>query len=144
MFRLVYASSAVKPFSERELEELLKKNRQKNSIAGITGMLLYKDGKFMQCLEGRKKAVCDLLAKIQADRRHRNVIVLLREERVQRVFKEWTMGFKKLDSMTALEVAGYSDFLDLSLTGEQFLLNPSKSLQLLRCFRTVKRYPRRD
>jgi len=144
MFRLVYASSAVKPFTERELEELLKKNRQKNGMAGITGMLLYKDGKFMQCLEGRKKVVCDLLAKIQADRRHRNMVILLREERVQREFEEWTMGFKKLDSKTALEVLGYSDFLDVSLTSEQFQMNPSKSLQLLLCFRTAKRYPRRD
>ena len=144
MFRLVYASSAVKPFSEKKLEDLLKKNRQNNNAVGITGMLLYKDGNFMQCLEGPKKVVCALLAKIQSDRRHRDMIVLLREEHVQREFKEWTMGFKKLDSNTAREVPGYSDFFDLPLTSEQFLVNPSKSLQLLLCFRKVVPYPRRD
>ena len=144
MYRLVYISSAVEPFSEQELEDLLIKNRQNNSAVGITGMLLYKDGNFMQCLEGPKKAVCTLQAKIQSDRRHRGMIVLLREEHVQREFKDWTMGFKKLDSNTALDVPGYSDFLDLPLTSEQFLLNPSKSLQLLLCFKKVMRYPRRD
>ena len=144
MYRLVYVSSAAKPFSEQELEDLLKKNRQNNSAVGITGMLLYKEGNFMQCLEGPKKMVCTLHAKIQSDRRHRGMIVLLREEHVQREFKDWTMGFKKLDSNTALDVPGYSDFLDLPLISEQFLLNPSKSLQLLLCFKKVVRYPRRD
>lgn len=144
MFRIVYASTAVKPFSERELEAHLKKYRLRNSKRDITGMLLYKDGNFMQCLEGPRKVVSALMTKIQADKRHRNVIVLLREENVQREFNEWTMGFKRVDRYTAREIPGYSNFLNLPLTSEQFQLNPSKSLQLLLCFRNVMRYPRRD
>jgi len=144
MFRVVYASTAVTPFQEQELEAHLKKYRERNSKKGITGMLLYKDGNFMQCLEGPKKVVSSLLAKIQSDRRHRDVIVLLREENVEREFNEWTMGFKQLDRNTAREIPGYSNFLNIPLTSEQFQLNPSKSLQLLLCFRNVMRYPRRD
>jgi len=144
MFRVVYASSAVKPLSEQELEAHLNKYRLRNGKRGITGMLLYKDGNFMQCLEGPKKVVSALLAKIQFDPRHRNVIVLLSEENVRREFSEWTMGFKKVDHHTAREIPGYSDFLTLPLTSDQFQLNPSRSLQLLLCFRNVMRYPRRD
>jgi hypothetical protein len=142
--RVVYASTAAKPFSEQQLETHLKSYRERNGKRGITGMLLYKDGNFMQCLEGPKTVVSALLAKIQSDPRHRDVNVLLCEENVEREFSEWTMGFKKLGRNTAREIPGYSDFFDLSLTSGQFQLNPSKSLQLLLCFRNVMRYPRRD
>jgi len=51
---LVYVSSATELFSDTQLENLLLRSRQNNSTLGITGMLLYKDGNFMQCLEGPK------------------------------------------------------------------------------------------
>jgi hypothetical protein len=139
MYLLVYVSSAVNLFSEQELTELLTKARLNNQALGITGMLLYKDGNFMQFLEGPKEAVLSLMDKIKRDPRHRGVIVLIQEERAEREFADWEMGFKKLNAETPLEVPGYSDFLDLPLTSEQFLLNPSKSLKLLLNFRKVVR-----
>jgi hypothetical protein len=135
MYRLIYVSSAVELFSEGELEDLLTKSRQNNSAVGLTGMLLYKDGNFMQCLEGPKEAVCTLEAKILSDPRHRGMLVLLKEEHVKPEFNEWAMGFKRLDSNTAIEVPGYSDFLDLPLTSKQFQMHPSKSLKLLLSFK---------
>jgi hypothetical protein len=135
MYRLVYVSSAVELFSEGELEDLLRQSRQNNAAVCVTGMLLYKDGNFMQCLEGSKGAVCTLEAKIRSDPRHRGMIVLLHEENAQPEFSEWAMGFKKLDSNTALEFPGYSDFLDLALVSEQFQMHPSKSLKLLLSFK---------
>ena len=139
MYRLIYVSSAVEHFSGQELEDLLKKCRENNSAAGLTGMLLYRDGNFMQCLEGPKDAVCRLELKIKADPRHRGMLTLLQEENAQPEFSGWAMGFKKLDSPTALEVPGYSNFLDLSLTNEQFQVHPSKSLRLLLTFRNAMR-----
>ena len=62
------------------------------------------------------------------------MIVLLTEDDVQPEFGEWAMGFKKLDD-TALEVPGYSEFLNVPLTSEQFQLKPSNSLKLLLSFR---------
>jgi hypothetical protein len=52
MFHLVYASSAARPFTTLELQAFLEQARQKNARFGVTGMLLYKDGNFMQALEG--------------------------------------------------------------------------------------------
>ena len=57
MFHLVYASSALQPFTKPELQALLEQARQKNAKLGVTGMLLYKDGNFMQVLEGEKETV---------------------------------------------------------------------------------------
>jgi hypothetical protein len=135
MYRLIYVSSAVQLCSEKELEDLLTTSRKNNSAVGLTGMLLYKNGNFMQCIEGPKEAVCALETKIRSDPRHRGMIVLLREENAQPEFNEWAMGFKRLDSNSALEFPGYSDFLDLPLTSEEFQMHPSKSLKLLLSFK---------
>ena len=47
---LVYVSLANQEMSESHLEDLLKKARIKNETLNITGMLLYRDGFFMQAL----------------------------------------------------------------------------------------------
>ena len=48
MLSLVYVSSALREFSKSELVELLEKSRKKNTRLGLTGMLLYKEGNFIQ------------------------------------------------------------------------------------------------
>jgi len=137
MYMVVYVSSAAKLFSEQELMELLERSRKTNSALDITGMLLYKEGNFMQFLEGPREAVLGLLTKIKTDPRQHGMIIVMQEEHAEREFDHWSMGFKKLDSETSLEVPGYSEFLDLPLTSEQFLENPSKALKLLLKFKTI-------
>ena len=84
-------------------------------------------------MSGRSQGgVCTLEAKIKSDPKHRG---LLHEENAQPEFNEWAMGFKRLDSDTALKFPGYSDFLDLPLTSEEFRMRPSKSLKLLLSFK---------
>ena len=138
LFQLAYVSSAIRPFSDAELEELLEKSRRNNKATGVTGMLLYKDGNFMQFLEGSKQAVMASMTKIKADPRHRGVIVLIQDSQGKRDFAEWSMGFKKIDSSVE-RAPGHSDFLDAPLTGEEFVSDPTRSLQLLRSFRTNMR-----
>src|ERR1700748_2711553 len=112
IFKLVYVSSAVNPFSDEELEALLKKSRHNNEARGITGLLLYKGGNFMQFLEGPKEAVVDSMTRIKGDKRHRGVIVLLQEDSSKRDFAEWSMGFKKIGDDSDEQLAGHSSFLD--------------------------------
>ena len=47
---IVYVSSATRPFQEAELQDLLLKARENNARLGVTGMLLYIGGNFMQLL----------------------------------------------------------------------------------------------
>src|ERR1019366_9211818 len=56
LFRLAYVSTASKLFSSAELWEMLKESNARNKEAGVTGMLLYKDGQFMPVLEGTAAA----------------------------------------------------------------------------------------
>ena len=140
MFFLTYVSSAVKPFSQSELLDLLTKSRENNSKLGVTGMLLYKDGNFMQVLEGDENAVRVLITKIASDPRHRGLIILLQGPLEERQFPDWSMGFRDLTSAEVLAIPGYNEFLNTPLTGEEFSADPSRCQKLLLTFKKNMRY----
>jgi hypothetical protein len=135
MYVLVYVSSESFRISDQDLEELLRQSRHDNLVADITGLLLFKDGNFMQLLEGTEMAVRSTFEKIKIDGRHRSVRILMEEETAHREFGDWSMGFKKLVDQTPPELDGYSDFLDVPLTSDQFIADPSKSLRFLQIFK---------
>jgi len=135
MFHLVYISSAVNLFEKNELVEMLNKAREHNSGLGVTGILLYKEGNFMQVLEGDKSVVLDLYAAIQADRRHHGAIVLIEEEIEKPVFDDWSMGFRNLSDPQIQELPGYTRFMNNTLSYENFKDDPSGALELLYFFR---------
>ncbi len=78
--QLVYISAAKHDFTERELQQLLIKARQNNKKLGITGMLLFHEGSFIQALEGKKELVEKLYEKIGQDQRHSETKVIFRGE----------------------------------------------------------------
>ena len=137
LYHLVYVSIAEHPFGPEELLQLLERSRENNLRDEITGMLLYKDGKFMQLLEGPEQAVCATYARIAKDRRHREITVLLEGERPERDFEEWSMGFHDLEAESAQNTPGFSQFLTSDLSVFEFASDPSKAHQLLRIFRRI-------
>lgn len=98
--RLVYISSAVRLMKDNELAQILQAARRHNPANGITGVLLYRDGNFIQVLEGEPAQVEATFARIERDPRHRQVLVLSRETQVARVFEHWTMGFRNIDRVS--------------------------------------------
>lgn len=52
LFQIVYASHATTTFAEHELEAFLMQFRNNNEQIGITGVLLFAEGEFIQALEG--------------------------------------------------------------------------------------------
>lgn len=97
MLQLLYVSGASRPMSDADIEDILTTSKRNNSQAGITGMLLWADGIFIQVLEGEVGKVKALARRIEADARHRNFMVLLEQFSEQRLFADWSMGFKKLE-----------------------------------------------
>ena len=91
LVRLLYASRAVNPDSQA-IEEILAKSREGNPGSGITGILCYGGGIFLQAIEGGRNAVNELYGHIQRDARHKDVILLHYEEIEERRFGSWTMG----------------------------------------------------
>lgn len=102
--------------SPAELLELLRCSRENNSKLGLTGMLLYKNGEFMQVLEGPEQAVRTLVEKISRDPRHNNVAKVFEGHQAERQFAYWYMGFSNLDTEAARNTPGYSEFLNTSLS----------------------------
>lgn len=136
IFFIIYVSSAVELFSPPELLSLLEISQKNNAARDITGMLLYKDGEFMQALEGEEDAVRDLYTKIERDTRHRQTMLLLQGNQATRQFASWSMGFRDLNSSDALAVPGYSEFLNTPLTDETFFSSPTRAHQLLLAFKS--------
>lgn len=92
--KLIYTSTALKPFSEDELEGLMVQARQKNQDFGITGCLIYHQNLFIQYLEGRKCLLEHVFSSIMKDVRHQNIQVLCRGHVDWRAFKDWSMALK--------------------------------------------------
>lgn len=132
---LVYVSSAVELFSQGELTALLETSRRNNTPAGITGLLLYKDGNFMQVIEGDKTEIHVLQARIANDPRHTGIITLNERKISERQFPDWSMGFKNLSDPKLRVLPGYSEFLNIPLTDKSLVSNPTRADRLLLAFK---------
>lgn len=95
LLSIIYVSTAVNPLNDSELEELLIDARGFNRAKGITGVLLYADGNFLQCLEGPVDSVLLAYKRIQSSRRHKGLIELNRAQVQQRSFESWEMGLSR-------------------------------------------------
>lgn len=93
IYTIAYASSSTYLLSQRDLERLLEEARSKNENSGVTGILLYYDGSFLQILEGPKDQVEDTYRRISYDPRHKGLIRLLCRSFPTRSFSNWTMGY---------------------------------------------------
>ncbi len=79
MIELSYISTATSAMSTQDLLALLQQSRKNNADNGVTGMLLYGNGTFLQVLEGDERAVDALIANIRKDPRHTNIKMLYRK-----------------------------------------------------------------
>ncbi len=91
LVRLLYASRALDTRPEA-IEAIIAQSREYNPTCGITGILCYGGGIFLQAIEGGRMAVSDLYGHIQRDSRHKEVALLHYEEISERRFSGWTMG----------------------------------------------------
>lgn len=135
MIYLIYVSSAVKSFTKAELLELLVQSREKNLRLGITGMLLYEGGNFMQVLEGDASAVRQVYDSIVRDPRHQGIILVDEDTLAERQFGDWSMGFRNLDDAEAQATPGFSRFMSKPLHDREFISDPTGCRKLLNLFR---------
>ncbi len=135
MYYIVYVSAAVEPFSKSALMELLQKARERNQRRSITGLLLYKDGDFIQLIEGERTEVQALFTTISKDPRHAGTIVLVEGEIEQRLFSDWSMGFRDLSDPAVQATPGFSQFMNRPLSAERFAGDPNGCLEMLALFK---------
>ena len=74
-------------------------------------MLLYRDGFFIQALEGELDAIENLYAIIAKYERYKDVILVYKNLIQKRRFSDWTMGFNRIEAEDNNLIEGYTDFL---------------------------------
>ncbi|MDR7377664.1 hypothetical protein J2X19_002343 [Rhodoferax ferrireducens] len=120
LVRLLYASRALDT-SPAAIEAILAQSRQYNPTCGITGILCYGGGIFLQAIEGGRMPVNELYGHIQRDVRHKDVALLHFEEISERRFGGWTMGqvnILKLNQSILLKYAEKPELDPYSVSGK--------------------------
>ena len=120
LVRLLYASRAVDR-SDEAIEAILSQSRHFNPTSGITGILCYGGGIFLQAIEGGRSPVSDLYGHIQRDKRHKEVVLLHYEEITERRFGGWTMGqvnMSKINNSILLKYAEKPELDPYSVSGK--------------------------
>ena len=101
LVRLIYASRAADP-NLAATEAILAESRSHNPACGITGVLFYGGGIFLQALEGGRARVSELYGRIQ-------VVLLYYEEISERRFGGWAMGMANAAKLNASILLKYSE-----------------------------------
>jgi hypothetical protein len=98
LVRLIYASRAAQAVNHDTLSALMKASRARNLAAGITGVLIFNDGVFLQ-----------LYNRITRDERHHDVVLLSYDEVAERRFTGWSMGQANLSRLNPGILLKYSE-----------------------------------
>lgn len=109
---LCYVSSAKDSLSSNDLEHLFLVNKRNNTELGVSGILIYNNGNFLQILEGEKHKIDNLFFKISADARHSNIIKLIHAPIDERIFDDYDSGFIVVeDSKKLNQLKSYIDWI---------------------------------
>jgi len=92
---MLYCSVAVPQLQTKyDLDRILAAAHLRNQDAGITGMLLYYRGEFVQILEGSKQSINNTFENhIGKATGHTAINMVCQNTILNRSFGEWTMGF---------------------------------------------------
>ena len=135
LYQIIYVSTAVDAdLDEAELARILESAVRHNTPDGVTGMLLYSGGSFMQVLEGEQAKVRETYARVALDRRHRDVITIDERPVPARDFSQWRMGFRALSSSDAATQPGYAPFFAHGFDAAQIGAKPGAALEILKAF----------
>ena len=108
---IVYYSNARCPFDTNALSRLLATSRRNNGACGLSGMLLFHDGNFIQTLEGPRESVERTFDRIKRDPSHGDILAVGPMQIEQRYFPDWTMGVLSEPLLSETGREAVSDFL---------------------------------
>lgn len=109
LVRLLYASRAASGVDADALNAILRQSKAHNPALGVTGVLCFSGGIFLQLLEGGREAVNRLYNRIAADPRHVDVALLDYQEIGERRFGGWSMGLVNLARLNPALLLKYSE-----------------------------------
>jgi transcriptional regulator with XRE-family HTH domain len=134
--RLIYHSRAAAPLAVGDqLEDILRASVARNGEFGVSGCLLAANGRFMQALEGDRRAVMLIYGLIASDPRHRDLMVMENRAADRRRFADWLMSARRA---TPAELARADPTQVDGFDPER--LSPAGALSLLTWFSELERH----
>ncbi|MBT0606697.1 BLUF domain-containing protein [Aequorivita echinoideorum] len=100
---ICYISNSVKLFPDEEIQALFDQTISNNNYYGITGILIYQEGTFIQVIEGENAIIDALFYKIERDERHNQITVILRHPIDERIFSNYKLGFRTMNNFEELK-----------------------------------------
>lgn len=135
LFHLLYVSHACNGVGKQEISEIVKVSHENNLELGITGILIYGKGRFMQFLEGSRENVKYVFLNIQIDTRHKNVYVLREGSIPQRQFRDWHMRYTSLSEIHMSKGIIYEKLFNLKNKTAELLEYAIESRTILLAFK---------
>lgn len=103
LYTFVYCSRAAEGVDDVEVGRIVEAAQRRNVARGITGVLVFGNGVFFQLIEGPAAEIRKLIATLQSDPRHCDVVSLdLCEERRERLYPNWEMERVTADDIRAV------------------------------------------
>jgi hypothetical protein len=106
LFAIVYVSTAAWPVQWQELEQILNSARRRNAAEGVTGLLLFAGGSFMQYLEGPAAGLSRVYTLIKSHPMHYGLIDLVRAPIATRLFADFAMACHVVEPATGARLSG--------------------------------------
>jgi hypothetical protein len=92
LYNVVYCSRATARVDAAVVDQIIATAHRLNPPHGITGILVFGNGIFVQWLEGPRDNVLALMANIRVDSRHEEIVLISESEEVrERLFPDWDM-----------------------------------------------------
>lgn len=91
MIQLAYTSLASQSMGSGDVFKIIEKSARNNSVAGLTGFLIYNEGRFFQVIEGPTSSVEALIERLKGDPRHHSITVVHHCAIASRSFPQWRM-----------------------------------------------------
>lgn len=115
---LAYTSDAAPGVDASDVFSIVAVSVRNNVNTGLTGVLFFKEARFLQILEGPKSEIAQVMERLAKDSRHTNIRTIGRMPIAARQFPEWNM--KRVFNLSAEdEAAGLQSRLaKLPLGGE--------------------------
>lgn len=119
IFHLLYRSKSVGVPDSATLGDILVVARRRNKEDLISGFLIYRDGYYMQLLEGPQKKVRECLARIEADKRNTALTILGEVHSSNRMMPDWSMAHV-MPAQVKVSSESYIDLFDLGSSDDLF------------------------
>ncbi len=101
---LAYVSTASHEPSESDLLGLAYGAQRFNESAGVTGLLIFDRGEFLQVIEGPESAIAEVFERIAKDSLHHDIRVFVSEPIETRFYPDWAMLNSVEHSAASLKV----------------------------------------